>query len=102
MRPSRLLPLRRLGPFLTVALILAQLVLSGHQHIGQSHASEDTCPTCVATHHSPAAIAPLLTHVAVVLSRPAAIDLAYTAPNSTYRPFKAGRAPPLSSAAHLA
>src|SRR5579862_48615 len=99
---SRRLPLRRCGTFLTVALIFAQLVLSGHQHIGQSRASEDACPACVATHHSPAAIVPLLTHVAVVFSRPAVIIPAYSAPTSAYRPFKAGRAPPLSSSAHLA
>ena len=103
MSPPRSLPLRRLGSFLTVALILAQLVLSGHHHIGQGSASsDDACAACVATHHSPAAIAPLLPYVAVVLSRPAAIGPAYTAPGFTYRPFKAGRAPPLSFAAHLA
>jgi len=91
--------LRRVGSYLAAALILVPLLLGGHRHSTDLGASSTACAACVATHHSPAVWAPALPQLSPTLHG-LAVSSSHDSPLSqTYRPFKAGRAPPASSTA---
>ncbi|HXQ23401.1 MAG TPA: hypothetical protein VN812_17120 [Candidatus Acidoferrales bacterium] len=81
-------------------LTLVPLAFSGHTHAASS--APDTCAVCVATHHAPAARQPLLPRIAPVLHVFHVAAPCVAAPAHVFRPFKAGRAPPVLSTARLA
>jgi len=74
------------------ALLLVPLVESGHSHAHRDLARP--CATCVATHHSPAAIAPVVAIAAPITHASAAVCSPIVAPVRRDHSPRSGRAPP--------
>ena len=94
--------LQRAGTVLTLALILVSLAFSGHRHTTGQPNTSDSCPVCVATHHSPAVSAAPVLQPAPALRQLAVAAPPVLAPSNAYRPYKSGRSPPLQSTTHVA
>lgn len=94
MQRTRLRHWRRLSALLFVALLLVPIVFSGHRHANDV-AQANTCATCVAVHHVPAAAPPVLATIApvlIALRLPCAPPAMLTA---DARPLAVSRGPPL-------
>ncbi len=85
---------RHAGSLFIAAVVLVPLFLGGHRHDTDLSAASTACGICLATCHSPAVTAPPLPQLAPTLYRLAVSSPRPDAPGQTYRPFKAGRAPP--------
>jgi hypothetical protein len=83
------------GALLFAALLLVPLAESGHSHANRDLARP--CATCVATHHSPAAIAPVVAVAAPITRASAAAFSPTVAPARRDHSPQCGRAPPRSS-----
>ncbi len=86
----------RLSGFVLALVLLIPLSLSGHHHRADDATAKQSCVVCMVTSACPAA----QTTAGLTLAAPAAAGI-LAAPatalvgSATYRPFKAGRAPPL-------
>jgi hypothetical protein len=87
--------LQRVGAIFIIALTLVPLALSGHHHT-TAEGPESCCAICVAAHHAPAASLVLLPRIAPILHSFTFVATPVGAPVHVFRPFTAGRAPPLS------
>jgi hypothetical protein len=87
--------IRLSGALLFAALLLVPLAESGHSHANRDLARP--CAVCVATHHSPAAIAPVLAIAASITRASAAVFSPTVAPARRDHSPQSGRAPPRSS-----
>ncbi|MBI3783416.1 MAG: hypothetical protein HY270_08435 [Deltaproteobacteria bacterium] len=88
--------LQRVGAFCVAIILLVPVAFSGHRHSDDQRSGSDSCAVCAATAHSPAVDSPAAPLLAPALRRLAAVECFVAAPPATYRPFKAGRAPPSS------
>jgi hypothetical protein len=86
---------------LVAALLLVPLLLSGHQHHPAQRVTSSPCATCVLTHFSPTATAPVTPQVAPRVEIIAVAFEGFVAQVHAYRSPKAGRAPPPSSSTQL-
>jgi hypothetical protein len=83
------------GALFFAALLLVPLAESGHSHANRDLARP--CAACVATHHSPAAIAPVVAIAAPITRASAAAFSPIVAPAQRDHSPRSGRAPPHSS-----
>ena len=95
MRRAQHNALQRVRVFLSVALILVPLALSGHFHTTSEHVAPDACAACATKHHSPTASPQPLALAAPLFSSLAVVVSPVTAPASVARPTYSGRAPPV-------
>jgi len=76
-----------------IALLLVPLAASGHAH--RDGSSSRSCATCIAAHHSPAAVSvalPLASATCDTFASPLPVS---GVPPQPHRSPRAGRAPPL-------
>src|SRR5215470_5557651 len=92
MRSMRQRAARLTGALLMVALLVVPVVASAHAHRDLSAAR--SCATCVAVHHSPAAVMPTIGAAASILAAVAPPLPSQVAPAQPRRSPRAGRAPP--------
>jgi hypothetical protein len=89
--------IRLSGALLFALLLLVPLAESGHSHTNRDLARP--CAACAATHHSPAAIAPLAAVAAPVLCANAAVLSPLVVLTRRDHSPQSGRAPPHPSVA---
>ena len=88
--------LRCAAAFFFVALTVVPLAASGHYHT-TTEAAQNPCAVCAVALHAPTVAPPLLPRITPILHSFAVAAAASGAPVQIFRPFTAGRAPPLSS-----
>ena len=92
MRSMRQRVVRLTGALLMVALLIVPVAASAHTH--RDLRAAGSCATCIAAHHSPAAVMPAVSAAASIVVTVAPPLPFRAAPARPYRSPRAGRAPP--------
>jgi hypothetical protein len=92
MRGMRRRAARVASALLMVALLVVPVVASAHTH--RDPGAARSCATCVAAHHSPAIVVPVIQAAAPVRATVAPALPSRVAPAHSHRSPRAGRAPP--------
>src|ERR1700687_1657735 len=85
----------RLGALLVFCLLFVPVALSGHSHGSGQTPMSGACAACVATHHSPALIAPPIPHVVSALQHGHVVAAYAAVAREARRASKSSRAPPI-------
>ena len=92
MKALRQRGVRLLSAVFFTAMLLVPLLESGHNHVDRDLAKP--CATCVATHHSPALQAPVVSLEAPLALAAVAISTTFASPIRGHHSPQSGRAPP--------
>jgi len=92
MRSMRQRAVHLAGALLMVALLTVPVAASAHTH--RDLRAAGSCATCIAAHHSPAVVMPVVAAAASVVVTVAPTLPSRVAPAHPYRSPRAGRAPP--------